>query len=157
MSAVPKSGSVPLPMMETTKAAEGTRELGVPDGVRDAVAVLVLVVVGVGLSDSREGDADAVPLVDGDTDGVTVKDAVGVALASRVDEAVADGVGGIDDDRDAVCVDEDVAEAVVDGAAGAHATPRKAVLGAAVASGEPSLPHRSRRGSKLQSAAAVTA
>ena len=140
MSAVPKSGSVPLPMMETTKAAEGTRELGVPDGVCDAVPVLVELVDAV-----LDGDDDAEGVTDGDCDDVWLMESVGVGVIpyELVEVVDADAVGVDDDVRDCVAVVVRVPVAVedTDGCAGAHATPRNSVLGDALTSGAPPFIH----------------
>ena len=132
------SGAAPSPMRDTTtlygeNGTGGIHEVvGVIEGVTDMVA-------------ENEGDIELVGV--GGTDG----DVEGDCNGSRVTEGVVDAVGvfvGV-----AVCDGVGVPVGMI----GARATPRKAVLGAAVASGEPPFTHVRLDGENAYSAAAVTA
>ena len=124
-----------------------------PDAEPDGVTVAVAVGVAAGLRE-RDGDADC----DGVFDGVAVDvdDWVAVPLLDGVNDDVTLLVGVWDAVCDVVAVGEDVEVGDGDGDAGARATPRNCVLGAAVASGAPPLTHESDGAEKPYIAVGVT-
>ena len=113
-------------------------------GVAVADRVLVSVLAAVPEADGEavlELDAD----VDEDDEGELVDDGEAVRVEVRVLVVVTEGTAECD------------GVGVPVGLMGARATPRKAVLGAAVASGEPPFTHVRLDGENAYSAAAVTA